>query len=255
MPALGAALFAAALGLLAGALLAARRHQRPEQPDHDGTARHEFHAAMLAAIGIAAAIAIGLTGRDLVVDDPGSVNGQARLLHLFTYNYRRPWPESLDFRGVLLAFTIVGAVGSALLANRRVRPHAAGALIALSLLWAAWGTNAYFVRTAPHWGQRETIARYYEHRKSAGEPIVAYQMNWKGENFYTGNRVPAFVSSGEKFKQWLRDEQAKGVKVFYFTTEHSRVGSLKGELGKPKQFELLTDKTLNNKFVLARAEF
>jgi hypothetical protein len=23
---------------------------------------------------------------------------QARLLHLFTYNYKRPWPNSLDFR-------------------------------------------------------------------------------------------------------------------------------------------------------------
>ena len=25
-------------------------------------------------------------------------------------------------------------------------------------------------------------------------------MNWKGENFYTGNRLPAFVSTGAKFK-------------------------------------------------------
>ena len=27
-------------------------------------------------------------------------------------------------------------------------------------------------------------------RGSAEEPLVAYQMNWKGENFYTGNHDP-----------------------------------------------------------------
>ena len=79
-------------------------------------------------------------------------------------------------------------------------------------------------------------------------------MNWKGENFYTGNRVPAFVSTGAKFKTWVAEQKKKGVKVMFFTTEHTRVSSLKSELGTVKCFKVLTTRELNNKFLLARAE-
>jgi hypothetical protein len=79
-------------------------------------------------------------------------------------------------------------------------------------------------------------------------------MNWKGENFYTGNRVPAFVSSGATFQTWLKKQKdEKGATVMYFITEHSRVGGLRGEVGA-KSYKELTDKTLCNKFVLVRAE-
>jgi hypothetical protein len=44
------------------------------------------------------------------------------------------------------------------------------------------------------------------------------------------------------------------VRVVYFTSEHSRVASLKSELGSVKTFQLLTQKELNNKFFLARVE-
>jgi hypothetical protein len=80
-------------------------------------------------------------------------------------------------------------------------------------------------------------------------------MNWKGENFYTGNKVPAFVSSGEKFKEWVNAQKANGIRRVYFITEHSRGGSLRRELGDPKSYKEITDKALNNKFVVARIEF
>jgi len=79
-------------------------------------------------------------------------------------------------------------------------------------------------------------------------------MNWKGENFYTGNHVPAFVSTGTKFKAWIAEQKKKGVKVMYFTTEHSRISSLKSKLGPVRDFKVLTPRELNNKFTLARAE-
>ena len=50
--------------------------------------------------------------------------------------------------------------------------------------------------------------------------LVAYQMNWKGENFYTGNHIPAFVSTGSTFTDWLKKKREEGVKVMYFITEH-----------------------------------
>jgi len=40
----------------------------------------------------------------------------------------------------------------------------------------------------------------------------------------------------------------------FFTTEHSRVASLKSELGTVKAFSVLTDRQLNNKFALIRAQ-
>ncbi len=80
-------------------------------------------------------------------------------------------------------------------------------------------------------------------------------MNWKGENFYTGNRVPAFVGSGKKFQDYVSDEKRRGKKTIYFVTEHGRTSSLQNEIGATRSFEKLTTPELNNKFVLVRAVF
>jgi hypothetical protein len=128
-------------------------------------------------------------------------------------------------------------------------------MCSLSLVFAAWTANVYLVRAAPHWGQRETMIAYYQSRSSPDELLVAFQMNWKGENFYTSNRIPAFVSTGKKFKSWLEDRKAEGTKVMYFTTETARLKGLKRELDDPAQFEVLTDEDLNNKFFLAKVTF
>jgi hypothetical protein len=79
-------------------------------------------------------------------------------------------------------------------------------------------------------------------------------MNWKGENIYTGNRLITFVATGEKFKSWVDERRKSDHPVIFVTLEHTRVSSLKGELGKLRNFEILTDKSLNNKFTLVRAE-
>ncbi|HVU01442.1 MAG TPA: glycosyltransferase family 39 protein [Polyangiaceae bacterium] len=236
-------------------LTSVRRFGSPgEETAATGLARHD--ASMLAVVGIASAIVVCLCGRDLFAAVPGNpVDGNARLMHLFTYNYGRQWPESLSFRGAFIGFTAVAAVLSLGTAVTRFRKHGAMLLSLLALVWTAWGLDVYLVACAPHWGQRETILAYYRDRRSDQEPFVAYQMNWKGENFYTGNKVPAFVSSGERFKQWVEEQKQKGVKRIYFTSEHGRVGSLKRELGDPPRFVELTDKTLNNKFFLARVDY
>jgi hypothetical protein len=194
-----------------------------------------------------------LVARDLIIkpenaDQPGAI----RLLHLFTYNYRRPWPESLDYSAALTGFGAVGVVLLLALAVRAVRAHAVAAVCAFAFVWALWGLDVYMTGTAPHWGQHEVIAAYYADRASPDDLLVAYQMNWKGENFYTGNRVPAFVSTGGTFTAWLKQKRDGGAKVMYFVTEHGRVGGLKSEVGA-KSYRELTDKTLCNKFVLVRA--
>jgi hypothetical protein len=229
--------------------------------DRVWTARDETRSSvherrMLGGIGIAAAIVVALVGRDLVHHPAANdIEGQARLLHLFTYQYRRPWPDSLDFRPALAGFAALGAGSALLLAVDRWRKYAVVGSTATALAFAAWGIDVYLFRCAPHWGQRELFARYYAERTGAEEAVLAYQLNWKGENVYTGNHIPVFASSGSPFTNYLKAEQDRGKRTFYFITEHSRTQMLRNEVGATKTFELLTDTRLNNKFTLIRVRF
>jgi 4-amino-4-deoxy-L-arabinose transferase-like glycosyltransferase len=210
---------------------------------------------IVAVVAVASSIVVLLCGRDLFTTLHGDIEGQARLMHLFTYNYRRPWPPSLDFQAILTAFTLVPAAISLLFVLPKLRAHAAVMLLCASVVWCAWGVDVYLFKAAPHWGQRETVMAYYRDRQSPNEPFVSYQMNWKGENFYTGNHTPAFVSSGQKFKDWIKEQRDKGVRTMYFTTEHGRVTGLKGEVGQFSSFDAITSPELNNKFFVARVRF
>jgi 4-amino-4-deoxy-L-arabinose transferase-like glycosyltransferase len=214
-----------------------------------------YDSMMVGVLGLASAFVVWMTGTDLFVTRPGDVLGNVRLTYLITYNYSRPWPQSLDFNGIIEAFTIASTLLMALLIVRRWRVHVLTMFLAVSILWGAWGVNAYLVEVAPHWGQRKTLLAYYRDRKGPQQPFIAYQMNWKGENFYTGNHVPAFVSTGERFRSWITEQKKDGVKVMYFTTEWGRMGSLKSELGEPKHFTVLTTRRMDNKFFLARVNW
>lgn len=227
---------------------------RPETISDADVQRSRYERVLLGAIGLAGALLVFVVGRDIAGTREGQPS-QIRLLHLFTYNYKRPWPASLDFQGALWAFAAGATVLTLLLIAARWRRHVVAALLALSIAFAAWGLDVYFVKTSPHWGQRELVIAYHREAASIPGPLVAYQMNWKGENFYTGNKVPAFVSSGKKFTDWILEQKKKGVKTFYFLTEHGRTGTLSNELGGPRTFDKLTPPELNNKFLLVRATF
>jgi hypothetical protein len=150
---------------------------------------------------------------------------------------------------------VASALCSALLLLPRARRHAVVLIGALGVWFCAFTLWIYLPSLAPHFGQRELFLAYYRARSGPEQPIVAYQMNWKGENFYSGNRLPAFVSTGAKFGKWLKREEKAGVKVLYFVTEHGRFSTLKSELGPSYRLSRLTDKQLNDKFELVRAEF
>jgi len=221
----------------------------------DGDGESSLHDKLMwSASAIGAAFVVLLVGRDLAIKPEGADQpGAIRLLHLFTYNYRRPWPDSLDFNGVLAAFAIVAAVGFVLLSVERIRTWVIAGLCGFAFVWAVWGVDVYMVRTGPHWGQHEVTEAYYRTRSGPEEPLIAYQMNWKGENFYTGNHIPAFVSSGSAFTQWVKQQKEKGTKVMFFVTEHTRTGGLRSEV-QARSYKEITDKELCNKFVLVRAE-
>ncbi|HEY3821764.1 MAG TPA: glycosyltransferase family 39 protein [Polyangiaceae bacterium] len=255
---MGGVLFACGVAMTAGFVWLFRdRTPKAADPTDDATSEdgNKSHASRMLAAGAAAgALLLILVARDLVIKPEGADQpGAIRLLQLFTYNYRRSWPESLDFTAALMGFGAVAVLLSLGLAVRAVRRHAVVAMCAFGLCWGLWGLDVYMEKTAQHWGQHEVIEAYYANRASPSEVLVAYQMNWKGENFYTGNHIPAFVSTGATFTTWMKKKREEGEKVMYFVTEHGRVGGLKTEVAA-KKYDLITDATLCNKFVLVRAE-
>jgi hypothetical protein len=121
------------------------------------------------------------------------------------------------------------------------------------------------IALTPHWSQRGLFARYYARRRPrpspnadprfAYDPIIAHQMNWKGENFYTGNHVVA-MECGLKYctgttAEWVREHPGQRA---FFITEHSRVQGLLQQLRQNGgRAETISTEGEDNKFVLVEA--
>jgi hypothetical protein len=224
-------------------------------PALDRPARERGGLDAFGAWALAGAALVALIGRDLASSPPANVPGPERLLHLMTYDYERPWPAWLGGALPLGTFAALAAAGCLLAASPRARRVGLGLFAASAFAFAAWTLDAYAVDAAPHWGQRETVAAYYRARRGPNEPLVAFQMNWKGENFYTGNRLPVFTSGGPPLGPWLQTARGAGLRTFFFTTAHPRLDELRRVLDEPPRFEVLTDRHQNNRFALVRVDF
>ncbi len=279
-PALGAALLAAAAGAW---WYGWRLHREREatvavapSPDDAKNYREQAFRAVgeesrpedpvvstgVAGLAVAAAALVAFVARDLVAAR-GTPVGSARLIHLFVYNYERAWPtQYLDFRGALLGFGVASVASVLLLCAARLRPYAARGLVVVATLFAAWGLDVYMMQVTPHWSQRPLFERYYAERRPATrdprfafDPIVAHQMNWKGENFYTGNHVVA-EECGLKYCTGSTAEflRTYGQGRVFFVTEHSRLQGLLGTIRTAGgEGRAITTERDNNKFVLVEA--
>jgi 4-amino-4-deoxy-L-arabinose transferase-like glycosyltransferase len=170
-------------------------------------------------------VILAVVARDLAVSPAkgaGVLAGHAQLLGLFIYKYSRPYPAGpeYDFGPSLIAFSaLFGLLLLGWLGTRWRRAAIALTLVA-ALGFEFWLAQRYMVGLAPHWTQRHLVEEYYARRTSPAERLVAFQMNWKGENFYTGNRVLVYVSTKNKeFEKWL--DRHRGERHF-FVTEHHR---------------------------------
>ncbi len=102
------------------------------------------------------------------------------------------------------------------------------------------------------------IQAYYAERSGPEEWLVAYDLNWKGENFYTSNRIaqfgtPTVPPNTPKVAAWVAEQKSKGAKVMFFVTERTRVAGLRKEIAAKAMREVTTAKD-SNQFVLVRAE-
>jgi hypothetical protein len=185
--------------------------------------------AWIGAVGVAGALVLTLVARDFAAP----VAGSARLVHLFTYNYARPFPaREFDYRAALLGFALLAALASATLAWPRARALGGRMLLGAAAGFCAWALYVYMPDLAQHWSQRGLFERYYAARgagttESGAAPLAAYAMNWKGENFYTGGRA-AMIDCGlplcsTRLDTWLLAH--RGERVFV-VSEHGRAGTV-----------------------------
>jgi 4-amino-4-deoxy-L-arabinose transferase-like glycosyltransferase len=256
VPWLGALVILAGLALVVACVRKlGRRAESPDLSSPQAARTFSHEEALLSGVAVAAAIVMAVVGRDLAVkSNPRDNSGQVRLMQLFTYNYTRQWPESIDFGGVFAGAAILVTLLCLVLMVAKFRRHMVVLLVGTSLVFAAWGLDFYLPKAAPHWGQREVIEAYFKSRGSEAEPLVAYHMDWKGENFYAGNHVAAFTS-GTGFPEYIKKERERGTKTMWFVTDLGRTAGLKNELGNVKQFEVITDRWLNKNFCLSKAVF
>jgi len=235
------ALIALGLGCLGAALVLHLRARGDVTPQPDERA--------LGAGLLAGALICAFVGRDLSWTTAKRPAGNERLIDLFVYNYERPWPAHLDYRPILSGFAVVMVVLVGFAAVRALRPVLTHAIVGLAVAFTVFAVDVYMIDLTPHWSQRALIERYYRERKGAQDPLVAWQMNWKGENFYSGNRVAVFVNLNNKeITEWL-DKNAG--KTAYVLLEHTRLSRFKTMVGKRKVEELTTVRD-NNKFILVR---
>ncbi len=229
--------------MLAGAYWIGR--EKGEPPQRGVWARGAMTTGLLAAPPV-----LALVGRDLSWVTDARPQGYERLIHLFVYNYGRPWPTELDYRPILTGFAVIATVIIVAAAFRPIRDVAMRAFIGVALLFCVWSLDVYMIDLSPHWGQRELIQRYYDLRSSDEEPLLAYQMNWKGENFYSGNAVNVFVQlDNQALRTWLSQHQGT---TAYILLEAARLSGLRGVM-RGATIEEVTDSRLCNKFILIRA--
>jgi hypothetical protein len=233
-----------ALGL--AALIAADR-LIPKPLEALNSRRPSHQSAALGAMLVFAAVIVAFVGRDLSWVTDGRPQGYERLVHLFVYNYGRLWPEQFDFRPMFTGFAIVAGTIIALAALQRLRHLMARAMVGLALLFATWTLNVYMIDLSPHWGMRTVIHRYYELRPNEDVPLISWQMNWKGENFYSGNGTYVFVNlDNQSVRDWMEENDGSHA---FFVTEYSRLGGLRSLLSGREITEVTTQRECN-KFIM-----
>jgi 4-amino-4-deoxy-L-arabinose transferase-like glycosyltransferase len=202
----------------------------------------------------------------IAVDLVSEKSSPQHFLWLFSYDYihsphGRPWPDSLDFRGTLTAFVAAFGLATLALVAPRLRRWGVAGLGVASVLFTFFLLDGYMRDVAPFWSQKGPIASYYRHRASPAERLIAYQLYWRGETFYTKNEIyegpmedrTVFDQEGadEKLKAWI--DKHRGHRHF-FLFERGQQGHLRQLLPPEAQASFQVIDEVNNKFSVAQAE-
>jgi 4-amino-4-deoxy-L-arabinose transferase-like glycosyltransferase len=213
------------------------------------------------------AVVVGAPLLALVAFDLTSAQKSAqRFIWLFSYDYvntpqGRPWPPDMNYVRTLWAFTGLFTLATALLAWRRVRTVATIATLGVAIAFTYFLLDVYIRNAAAHWSQKPLIAQYYRERGSPYERLLAWQLYWRGENFYTQNEIyegptnerTVFLGdrNAENLKEYVSHHQGKRM---YFIIERTRLDGLKGLLPENVRPSVKIVNDDNNKFYLLSAQ-
>jgi 4-amino-4-deoxy-L-arabinose transferase-like glycosyltransferase len=216
-------------------------------------------------VALAAAL-VGLPVLALVTHDLTRTPQSAQLfVWLFSYDYvntpqGRPWPAGLDFRATIIVWSALFATVTVLIGVRRWRAPAAAGLALAAVGFNYFLLDSYMPGAAAHWSQKPLIRKYYQLRRSPEERLVAWQMYWRGETFYTKNEIyegppdqrTVFLGdrNQENLQAWLGRNRGKRV---FFIVEKTRWSTLQSLMPAGTPALTLLDES-NNKFYLAVAQ-
>jgi 4-amino-4-deoxy-L-arabinose transferase-like glycosyltransferase len=237
--------------------------------------------------------AFAFVARDLAATTNTKIKGFERLIHLFMYKYDRAWPDPgkygafLDYADEMIYFAaILGGLVLLLLLPARIDVPATVApnrpkdpvsraifavidrprrtilalLCAVAVAFAGFSLHVYFNQISPHWSEGYIVKKYYELRAGPHERLIAYSLNWHGENSYTANRAKilmtehGFKPEWDDFPEWIKRHQGA---TYYFILGKGGAGGLRSKLNSAiprsgETVEVVCGDT-SNKYELARA--
>jgi 4-amino-4-deoxy-L-arabinose transferase-like glycosyltransferase len=210
---------------------------------------------------------VAFVGHDLALQP-------ARLLWLFTYDYvlvpgvGRPWPSpavygsQFQFGASIAIFAVAADIVAALACVRRARRVAIAAAIALAVAWSVWLADDFLVALSPHWSQKQVIAAYYRLRRGPEEPLIAWNLYWRGENFYTRNEISsapdpmertewAYIDVVKRLHEYLPKHRGRRL---FFLLDRAQRGALDKALGPALAATVRTVDESNCKLYLLTVE-
>ena len=165
-----------------------------------------------------------------------------------------PGSPGNDLSAGLVAVTVA-------LAAPRIRRWAALGLSGAAIVFTFYLLDGFMRGVAPSWSQKGPIAAYYENRRSPEERLIAYQLYWRGETFYTSNEIyegpteerTVFDQEGadDKLKDWM--SRHRGRRAFFLYERHQQ-SRLQGMLPPESRSSFRVVDDQNNKFSLAQAD-
>jgi 4-amino-4-deoxy-L-arabinose transferase-like glycosyltransferase len=230
------------------------------------------------ALGLIVLALVVVVTRDLI-------NEPRNLVNLFTYKYDREFPREIKPLYYILPIIIAGGLATVeffsgfgftrLLSKIVLSPLAllmpkAGewlqsiesklppprkdrallSYMAMAALFGVWISHHHFNMLSPHWSQGHLFDTYFN-EKTGDEPIYAYQLNWRGETFYSRNRVLQVKEKGANQRiRKLVDQPGRE----FIITEQSRFHTLKNALSPDKRSKLQILDRSSNKFYMCVVE-
>nr|WP_240487205.1 glycosyltransferase family 39 protein [Hyalangium minutum] len=161
----------------------------------------------------------------------------------------RALQEPINVRkGMGFVFAVAGVL-AVVAALKQARVMLFGVFWAFAICFACWFNWNHWVKLSHHWTQRDLFWRYYRQHRP-GEPIAAFQMNWRGETFYSRNTVEQFRLGDANVR--LRNFVAQPGREWVLV-EHGRLTALTSAVGADKKVTII-DRDINNKFVLVAVD-